>query len=143
MTFEEMQAKMEIRELADKFSSFETNVEEQAKLFTEDAHVQVFAGEVQTHDIHGVEELNAAFGAAVKTVKRSQHMNGQQVVKLNGDTAEGKLYCRMALVIEENGQEFINDYCVIYDDVYKKIGDEWKIFSRISHFVIIDKHALT
>lgn len=142
MTTEEMQAKMEIRELVDRFSSFETDVESQSKLFTPDTHVQVFAGEIQTHDIHGVEELKRAFGGAVQSVKRSQHMNGQQVVTLHGDRAEGKLYCRMALVSEEEGQEFLTDYCVIYDDTYAKLDGRWLIASRISHFVVIDKHPL-
>ena len=143
MTVEEMQAKMEIQELVGKFSNLEVNVPPQMKLFTKDTHVQVYMGEKLAFDIHGVEELEKIFSQFTAAVKRSHHMNGQHVIKVNGDTAEGILYCRAALVTEEDGKEFISDNFIYYEDVYKKIDGKWLIAARTTHFNITDKHILS
>ena len=143
MTVEEMQAKMEIQELVGKFSNLEVNVPPQMKLFTKDTHVQVYMGEKLAFDIHGVEELEKIFSQFTAAVKRSHHMNGQHVIKVNGDTAEGILYCRAALVTEEDGKEFISDNFIYYEDVYKKIDGNWLIAKRTTHFNITDKHILS
>lgn len=142
MTLEELQARAEIRELVDRFANFEIDVPAQMALFTKDTHVRVYMGTTLAFDLHGIEELEKAFSGAVQGVKRSQHMNGQQVVELNGDTATGTLYCRVVLITEEDGREIFNDHCVIYEDVYAKEGGRWLIKARTSHFVISDKHAL-
>lgn len=142
MTMEEMQAKIEIQELVGKFSNLEVNVPPQMKLFTKDTHVQVYLGETKAFDIHGVEELEKVFSQFTATVKRSHHMNGQHVIEVDGDKATGILYCRAALVTEEDGQEFIADNFIYYEDTYVKQNGEWLIKERISHFVITDKHPL-
>ena len=142
MTVEEMQAKIEIQELAGKFSNLEVDVPPQMKLFTKDTHVKVYMGENLAFDIHGVEELEKIFSQFTQAVKRSHHMNGQHVIKVNGDTAEGILYCRAALVTEEDGKEYISDNFIYYEDVYKKVDGKWLIAARTSHFNITDKHVL-
>lgn len=142
MTVEEMQARMEIQDLVGTFSNLEIDVPAQMPLFTKDTHVKVFMGENLAFDIHGVEELEKIFSQFTGAVKRSHHMNGQHVIKVNGDTAEGILYCRAALVTEEDGKEFIADNFIYYEDVYKKVDGKWLIAERTSHFTITDKHAL-
>ena len=142
MTVEEMQAKMEIQELAGSFSNLEVDVPPQMKLFTKDTHVQVYMGDKLAFDIHGVEELEKIFSQFTAAVKRSHHMNGQHVIKVDGDNATGILYCRAALVTEEDGKEFISDNFIYYEDVYKKVDGKWLIAARTSHFNITDKHQL-
>ena len=142
MTVEEMQAKMEIQELAGSFSNLEVDVPPQMKLFTKDTHVQVYMGDKLAFDIHGVEELEKIFSQFTAAVKRSHHMNGQHVIKVDGDNATGILYCRAALVTEEDGKEFISDNLIYYEDVYKKVDGKWLIAARTSHFNITDKHQL-
>ena len=142
MTVEEMQAKMEIQELAGNFSNLEVDVPSQMKLFTKDTHVKVYMGENLAFDIHGVEELEKIFSQFTAAVKRSHHMNGQHVIKVDGDNATGILYCRAALVTEEDGKEFISDNFIYYEDVYKKVDGKWLIAARTSHFNISDKHIL-
>ena len=142
MTVEEMQAKIEIQELVGNFSNLEVNVPPQMKLFTKDTHVKVYMGDKLAFDIHGVEELEKIFSQFTATVKRSHHMNGQHVIKVDGDTATGILYCRAALVTEEDGKEFISDNFIYYEDVYKKVDGKWLIAARTSHFNITDKHQL-
>ena len=142
MTVEEMQAKMEIQDLAGSFSNLEVDVPPQMKLFTKDTHVQVYMGDKLAFDIHGVEELEKIFSQFTAAVKRSHHMNGQHVIKVDGDNATGILYCRAALVTEEDGKEFISDNFIYYEDVYKKVDGKWLIAARTSHFNITDKHQL-
>ena len=142
MTVEEMQAKMEIQELAGSFSNLEVDVPPQMKLFTKDTHVKVYMGENLAFDIHGVEELEKIFSQFTAAVKRSHHMNGQHVIKVDGDNATGILYCRAALVTEEDGKEYISDNFIYYEDVYKKVDGKWLIAARTSHFNISDKHII-
>ena len=56
MTIEELQAKIEIQELAGTFSNLEVDVPAQMALFTKDTHVEVYMGDNKVFDIHGVEE---------------------------------------------------------------------------------------
>ena len=142
MTLEEMQARMEIQDLVGTFSNLEVDVPPQMKLFTKDTHVQVYMGEKLAFDIHGVEELEKVFSQFTAAVKRSHHMNGQHVIKVDGDNATGILYCRAALVTEEDGKEFISDNFIWYEDTYKKVNGKWLIAARTSHFIISDKHVL-
>ena len=142
MILEEMQAKIEIQELVGKFSNLEVNVTPQMDLFTQDTHVQVYLGDTKAFDIHGTAELEKVFSRFTAAVKRSHHMNGQHVINVNGDEATGILYCRAALVTEEDGKEFISDNLIYYEDTYAKQNGKWFIKERISHFVITDKHAL-
>lgn len=142
MNLEEMQAKMEIQDLVGTFSNLEIDVPAQMKLFTKDTHVKVYMGENLAFDINGVEELEKIFSQFTAAVKNSHHMNGQHVIKVDGDKAEGILYCRAALVTEENGKKFISDNFIYYEDVYKKIDGKWLIAARTSHFTISDKHIL-
>ena len=142
MTLEEMQAKLEIQELAGTFSNLEIDVPAQMKLFTKDTQVKVYMGENLAFDIHGVEELEKVFGKFTAAVKLSHHMNGQHVIKVDGDNATGVLYCRAALVTEEDGKKFISDNFIWYEDTYKKVDGKWLIAARTSYFVISDKHIL-
>ena len=142
MTLEEMQARMEIQDLVGTFSNLEVDVPPQMKLFTKDTHVQVYMGEKLAFDIHGVEELEKVFSQFTAAVKRSHHMNGQHVIKVDGDNATGVLYCRAALVTEEEGKKFLSDNFIWYEDTYKKVDGKWLIAARTSHFIISDKHVL-
>lgn len=142
MTVEEMQAKMEIQELVGKFSNLEVDVPPQMALFTSDTHVMVYLGDKLAFDIHGTSELEKVFSQFTATVKRSHHQNGQHVIKVDGDTATGVLYCRAALVTEENGKEYLADNFIWYEDTYAKVDGKWLIKARTSHFIISDKHEL-
>lgn len=142
MTIEELQAKIEIQELAGTFSNLEVDVPAQMALFTKDTHIEVYMGDNKVFDIHGVEELEKVFSQFTATTKRSHHMNGQHVIKVDGNTATGTLYCRAALVTEEDGKEFISDNFIYYNDVYEKVDGKWLIKARTSHFTISDKHIL-
>jgi hypothetical protein len=75
-------------------------------------------------------------------VTRSYHMNGQQVVEIDGDSARGIAYCQVKLVSEEDGREVLTDSSIRYDDEYVRHEGRWLIKTRISHFTVNDKRPL-
>jgi hypothetical protein len=99
-------------------------------------------GDQLLFDISGTKQLEEVFTSFTANVKRSFHMNGQQVVKIDGDTATGIAYCQVKLVSEEDGKEVITDSSIRYDDEYVRQNGTWLIKTRISHFSINDKRTL-
>ena len=142
MSLEMLEAKEAIREVIDGFSNLECDVHSQMKYFTEDTHVMVYMGGNLAMDIHGREELEKQFSGFTKGIKASHHMNGQQVITVEGDKATDVHYCRAALVMEENGQDVVSDNYIRYTDTLVRENGEWKIAKREQHFVIAKKQPL-
>jgi hypothetical protein len=144
MTLEILEAKAQLKELVDTFSNLadEKRIADQMPLFTPDTKVQVFMGENLLFDITGTEQLEETFNGFTANVKRSFHMNGQQTVTIDGDTAQGIAYCQVKLVSDEDGHEVITDSSIRYDDTYVRRDGSWRIQTRISHFSINDKRVL-
>ena len=144
MSLELLEAKSELKDLVDAFANLadEKHIADQMPLFTPDTKVQVFMGDNLLFDIDGTQQLEATFNSFTANVKRSFHMNGQQSVKVDGDTATGISYCQVKLVSDEDGQEVIVDSSIRYDDTYVRRDGRWLIAKRISHFSINDKRVL-
>ena len=142
MSLEILEAKDAIREVIDGFSNLECDVHAQAPLFTDDVHVMVYMGGKLTMDIHGAAELEKQFSAFTVGVKASHHMNGQQVITVNGDEATDVHYCRAALVTEENGREYLSDNYIRYTDTLVKVDGQWRIKVREQHFLIAEKRLM-
>jgi len=144
MSLEILEAKSELKELIDTFSNLadEKNISEQMPLFTKDTIVKVYMGEELLFDISGTKQLEEVFTGFTADVKRSYHMNGQQVVKIDGDTATGIAYCQVKLVSEEDGKEVVMEHSIRYNDKYVRQNGTWLISERISHFNITEKRTL-
>ncbi|MBT2700134.1 nuclear transport factor 2 family protein [Bacillus sp. ISL-40] len=144
MSLEILQAKSEIKELVDTFANLadEKKIPEQMPLFTPDTTVKVYMGDDLLFDISGTKQLEEVFTSFTANVKRSFHMNGQLVVKVDGDSATGVSYCQVKLVSEEDGKEVITDSSIIYHDEYMRQNGTWLIKTRISHFTINDRRIL-
>ena len=94
-----LEQKEAIREVIDRFSTLEIDVKEQAKLFTPDAHVEVYAADgSKMMEFDGREKLIELFGGAMAGVKTAYHMNGQQIITIDGDVATDIHYCQASLV---------------------------------------------
>ena len=147
MTMEMMQAKMELKELADIFSNL-ADVKDaagQGELFLPDGVLEFQIGpDGEINNIVGREALVEAFAATINPCKAVYHINGQQNVTLNDDCteAEGTAYCEATLVNEENGKDMITTNYVRYSDIYKKVDGKWYIKRRRTTFLISDKHEL-
>lgn len=142
MSLEILEAKEAIREVIDGFANLECDVHSQMKYFTEDTQVQVYMGGKLAMDIKGRDELEKQFSGFTGGIKASHHMNGQQVITVDGDTATDVHYCRAALVLEENGHDVVSDNYIRYTDTLVREGGEWKIARRVQHFVITKKQQL-
>ncbi|WP_307208743.1 nuclear transport factor 2 family protein [Paenibacillus harenae] len=92
--------------------------------------------------VTGTKQLEEEFAGHASIVKRYFSINGQQVVKVDGDTATGVVYSQMKMVREEDGKEVITDYSVKYDDTYVRQNGAWLIKERASHYIIIEARTL-
>ena len=138
MTMEILEAKEAIREVIDQFANLECDVAAQAKFFTEDTHIMVHMNGQLAMDIHGAAEMVKQFGAFTASVKASHHMNGQQVITVDGDKAQDVHYCRAVLLTEQNGQEVIVDNYIRYIDQLVKQDGAWRIVERDQYFVMAE-----
>jgi hypothetical protein len=144
MTLEILQAKVELRELVDAFSNLgdEKKISEQMLLFTPDTRYKVYFGGQLVSDVSGTKQLEEDFTNHASLVKRYFSLNGQHVVKVDGDTATGVSYSQMKMVRDEEGKEVITDYSVKFDDEYVRQNGTWLIKERTCHFTIIDTRTL-
>lgn len=144
MSLEILQAKFELRELVDTFSNLtdEKKISEQMLLFTPDARYKVYFGGQLVSDVSGTKQLEKDFIGHASLVKRYFSINGQHIVKVDGDTATGVSYSQMKMVRDEDGKEVITDYSVKYEDEYVRQNGTWLIKSRTCHFVIVDARIL-
>ena len=142
MSIEMLEAKEAIREVIDQFSNLECDVEAQAKFFTEDTHIMVHMNGTLAMDIHGVGEMVKQFSAFTSSVRASHHMNGQQVITVNGDTAQDVHYCRAALLVEQDGQEMISDNYIRYIDQLVCQNGAWRIAERDQYFVMTESRPV-
>ena len=96
MTMQEMQDRMEIRELTDIFANLADvkDVEGQGRLFLEDGVLEFQMGtEGQVNEIRGRQAIVEAFRNTVGPAKLVYHINGQQTLtSYAGDEAEGTAY---------------------------------------------------
>ena len=68
----------------------------------------------------------------------SHHMNGQQVITVDGDEAQDVHYCRAVLLTEQNGQEVIVDNYIRYIDQLVKQDGAWRIAERDQYFIMAE-----
>lgn len=133
----EISDKLALKELVDTFSILadQKETEAQTLLFTEDATVESYLNGVMGSSYTGRQEIGKAFGSYLALFKTVYHLNGQQVVQINGDKAIGTAYCTVVLVGERDGKTMKTQSNVIYQDEYTRINGKWLINNRKSNFV--------
>lgn len=133
----EIADKLSLKELVDTFSVLADQKETDAQtfLFTEDATVESYQNGVKGSSYTGRQAIGDAFGSYLALFKTVYHLNGQQVVKINGDKATGTAYCTVVLVGERDGKTMKTQSNVIYQDEYTRVNGKWLISNRKSNFV--------
>lgn len=133
-----------LRELVDNFSILADRKEvwKQTELFTKDATVDSYVKGTLTSSLKGSKEIGEAFEAFLANFETVYHINGHHVVSINGNKAEGTLYCRVDLISSENGKKINNASGVSYKDEYVYENEKWLIAKRTSTFVWRDKQEL-
>ncbi|MBU3202409.1 nuclear transport factor 2 family protein [Clostridium estertheticum] len=145
MTMLEMQEKLEIQELVNRFANLadEKDAKSQGDLFLENGMLEFqmgFDGEIQ--NIIGREELVKAFAATINPCIAVYHINGQHIITLNGDEATGTAYCQATLVNDVDGKKIVTVNDVRYSDIYKKVDGKWYLEKRRTTFLISEKHEM-
>ncbi len=131
-----MEDRAALKHLVDTFSNLADvkDIDTQVKLFTEDATVESRTAGQPGSSFKGREELAAAFGGFLAQFHTVYHINGQQTVEIDGDTATGTAYCLVVLIRDENGTQVQRTSGVRYDDRYVRQDGTWLIAGRTSHF---------
>lgn len=136
MTMQEMQDRMEIRELTNIFANLADvkNVEGQGELFLEDGVLEFQMGpEGQVNEIRGRQAIVEAFRNTVCPAKLVYHINGQQTLtSYTGDEAEGTAYCEATL---SNDMVTVTTNYVRYTDHYVKVDGKWYLKKRRTVFI--------
>ena len=141
---ENIKNRIDLKELVDTFSILadKKETDEQTFLFTEDAEVYTYRdGELRT-SLKGREEIGKAFGNYLSLFETVYHINGQQIVNINGNKADGIYYCQVVLIKNENGDKTALIQGVYYNDEYTNINGKWLISKRTSHFVWSDNRII-
>ncbi|SDH41022.1 nuclear transport factor 2 family protein [Chitinophaga filiformis] len=136
---------MDIKELADRISlknlvdtvsilADNKDVHAEVQLFSENAISETFAGGVSVLKLKGREEMEQAFGDFLKDFETVYHLNGQQQVTINGDSATGTSYCQVTLIGMENGKKMKTTIGVTYQDDFIRENNRWLIAKRIGNF---------
>ena len=140
---QELQDQADIKALSDQFSNLADaqDAQTQALLFTEDAQVVIrFGG--QENVLDGREQIAEVFGGVITGMDALYHMNGQTTIEVDGGTATGTVYCRVALVNTADGVTTLTDEAVTYEDEYVRQDGQWLISKRISNFIFTDGHEM-
>ena len=121
-----------LKKLVDTFSNLADvkDVKSQMDLFTEDAEVHSKAGE-HVSVMKGKEQIGKAFADYLALFDVVYHLNGQQTVEIDGDTATGISYCFVTLI----GNGMRNQSGGRYHDTYVKQNGKWLIKRRESNFM--------
>ncbi len=138
MDLKELQAKFELKELVDTFSTLSDtkSVYEQTLLFTENSLIEVYMDGKKTFELHGRKEIENSFTPFLAPFRDVYHQGGQQTItELTDTTAKGTAYCLVVLVDEENGKKRITKHGVVYNDEFVKVDGKWYFEKRISNFV--------
>lgn len=137
--------KQALKELVDKFSILADRKDAQAQteLFTDDAVVDSYLDGKLISSLKGKEEIGTAFADFLACFDTVYHINGQQVVRINGDKATGIAYCQVVLIgTDNNGKRMMTMQGVSYDDEYVRSNGLWLIAKRTSHFVWSDNREM-
>ena len=132
MNAQQVEDQLALKRLVDTFSNLADvkDVDAQVLLFTEDAEVVSKSGD-QVFVSKGREEIGKAFSGFLALFDVVYHLNGQQTVDINGDTATGISYCFVTLI----GGGKKNQSGVRYHDTYVKQDGRWLIKKRESDFM--------
>lgn len=141
----EFEDRVALKNLVDTFSNLSDTKEAelQAQLFTEDATVKTLIDGKVAVELKGRKQIAEVFGNFLATQETIYHMNGQQTVTLNGDSATGISYCQVAMIAIVDGKRMITQQGVRYNDEYQKIDGRWYIKNRISYFMWRDTRELS
>jgi len=129
---QEISDRFEIQDLVFRYAQLvdAQNIDELREVFTEDAHIDYSA---MGGSVGNLEETLAFLAASLtrKLFPNSQHLNANVQVKVNGDSASGRVMCfnPMEMAMPDGGTQtfFLGLW---YLDEYRRTSDGWRISRR-------------
>lgn len=136
MNIKEIEDRLLLRELIDKISILgdKKDFNAQVQLFSQNAVSETVAGGKVILKLKGRKEMAKMLAEFLKEVETVYHFNGQQIVNINDDYANGTCYCTVTLIGNENGKQVKTTIGAIYHDHYVRINNQWLIDKRIGIF---------
>ncbi len=137
MDHKEFFEKEEIKEILNTFSIMadEKDIVGQTSLFTKDAIVKSYYNDQLLSELKGHDDIFTGFRDFLDLFKRIYHINGQQVIHIDGELAVGTSYCLVSLVQENDNKTLRTLQGVRYHDEFIKINGKWLIKERHSYFI--------
>ncbi len=133
---EAIEDRMALKNLVDTFSVLadHKDIDKQVLLFTENATVASVVNGQPGMKLTGRKQIGDAFANYLSLFETVYHINGQQTVTLQGNTAKGISYCLVTLIGTQNGKKIKTTMGVYYNDEFIKQGGRWFIATRTSNF---------
>ncbi len=92
--------------------------------------------------LDGRDKLIEVFKEAISPIKTAYHLNGQQLITVNGDTATNIHYGKAILVQEIDGTEMVIDRSYRYSDTLILVDGTWLIKRREQYLVLSETRPL-
>lgn len=140
----DIEDRIALKNLVDTFSILadQKETQKQTLLFTENAVVESISQGRPGSKLTGRKEIGDAFAAYLSNFETVYHINGQQTVTLNGDSAIGISYCQVTLIGITGGKRIRTTMGVWYHDEFIRENKQWLIAIRTSNFVWQDRQEL-
>jgi len=134
MEIEEIKDRIALRELVDRVSALadQKDFDAQVQLFTHDGISETIADGAVVLRLQGRKAMAEAFADYLKEVDSLFHLNGQQLLSIEGDKAAGICYCDITLV----SGAIKTAIKAIYSDDYLHDGGVWRIAKRTGNFIM-------
>ena len=133
---QEVEDRVAIKSIVDTFSNLadKKDMASVVQLLTEDADVEFYFGAALAGSWKGRAEFERAMTGAGASFDSTHHINGHQVIEVEGDTASSELYCLAIQIASAGGKKTLTTNGVTYSDTLVRQGDGWKISKRVSRF---------
>lgn len=140
----EIENRIALKELVDNFSILadKKDISAQVLLFTEDASVETYISGQKVTSLTGRKQIGETFASFLNKFETVYHINGQQVVNINGENATGISYCFVTLIGDENEKKMKTTMGVHYQDEFVRVNNQWLIAKRKSTFDWQDRREL-
>lgn len=136
MDKQQLQDRVDLKELVDLVSILSDSGDPEAvvQLFTQDAVSETYSEGKPLLILKGRKKMASAFRDFLKDFETVFHINGQQVVTINGDLATGTSYCMAKLIGTENGRKMQSTIGIKYKDDFIRDNNRWLIARRVGSF---------
>lgn len=136
MDIKEVQDRISLKQLIDQISILgdQKDFQAQVQLFSENAISETISDSKTILKLEGRKQMAEAFDNFLENFETVYHFNGQQQLTIEGNKANGIIYCLITLIGIENGQKMKTTIGAIYKDDYIREGNAWLIDKRIGYF---------